>query len=292
MTIEEMQTRKRELGYTYETISELSGVPLPTVQKVLGGITRSPRFETIKALEKVLGLQEWEIPVPNTSPGVPPGCVRETGIAYAADPDGTSPLRMPHCYPLLPFKNQGDYTAEDRELLPEEVRTELIDGVLYDMASPLPAHQIIVGEVYKMLSYCIERTGRNCYAFISPSDLWINRDNKTVLQPDIYVICDFSMVEEKAVKGAPPLVIEVLSPSTRSRDMLLKAYKYVKAGVKEFWEIDPKDRWVRVYDYDKDPTGTKYEEYGFDKEVPVRISEGSCTVDFRKVADILDKMLG
>ena len=49
MTIEEMPTRKRELGYTYETISELSGVPLPTVQKVLGGITRSPRYETIKA---------------------------------------------------------------------------------------------------------------------------------------------------------------------------------------------------------------------------------------------------
>ena len=62
--------------------------------------------------------------------------------------------------------------------------------------------------------------------------------------------------------------------------------------MKEYWEIDPEERWVRVYDYDKDPTGTRYEEYGFDNEVPVRISEGSCVVAFRKVAEILDKMLG
>ena len=291
MTISDMQNRKRELGYTYETISELSGVPLPTVQKVLGGITKSPRYETILALEKVLGLQEWEIPIPNDRPGVPLGCVRETGVAYAADPEGISPLRMPHCYPLLPFKNQGDYTAEDRELLPEEVRTELIDGVIYDMASPIPAHQIIVGEVYVMLRECIARSGRECYAFIAPSDVWINNDNKTVLQPDVYVICDFAMVDEKAVKGAPMLVIEVLSPSTQSRDILLKAYKYYKAGVKEYWLIDPEKRTVRVYDYQKDPNGTDCTEYGFDREVPVSVSEGKCSLDFRKIAEILDKIL-
>ena len=57
MTIQEMQERKRELGYTYAQIAELSGLPLGTVQKVLGGITLTPRYETILALERVLGEQ-------------------------------------------------------------------------------------------------------------------------------------------------------------------------------------------------------------------------------------------
>ena len=55
MTIREMQERKKELGYTYAQIAELSGVPVGTVQKVLGGITLTPRYETLMALEKVLG---------------------------------------------------------------------------------------------------------------------------------------------------------------------------------------------------------------------------------------------
>jgi len=54
MTIKEMVERKKELGYSYAQIAELSGVPVGTVQKVLGGITESPRYDTLMALEKVL----------------------------------------------------------------------------------------------------------------------------------------------------------------------------------------------------------------------------------------------
>ena len=68
MTIQEMQERKRELGYTYAQIAELSGLPLGTVQKVLGGITLTPRYETILALERVLGEQ--------------PSYMRESAVPY------------------------------------------------------------------------------------------------------------------------------------------------------------------------------------------------------------------
>ena len=62
MTIEEMKLRKQELGYSYEQIAELSGLPLSTVQKVLGGITRTPRYETIRALEEVLSPYSLQMP--------------------------------------------------------------------------------------------------------------------------------------------------------------------------------------------------------------------------------------
>ena len=275
MTIDEMLERKRELGYTYETISELADLPLGTVQKVLGKITKSPRYETIQALESVLK--------PSAPPGNGISLVREGTAAYS----GTEPAAG--CYPLLPYKSQGEYTAEDREQLPEDVRTELIDGVLYDLAAPRPVHQIIVGNVYAKLNDCINKAGKDCLAFLAPSDVWLDRDCKTVVQPDIYVICDYSMIgNKKHTMGPPAFVAEVLSPSTRSRDMLLKAYKYCTAGVREYWVIDPERRKILVYNYDTDPDGTVYTEYGFADTVPVGIS-GGCAVDFGEITGILEK---
>lgn len=294
MTIEEMLQRKRELGYTYETISERADLPLGTVQKVLGGVTKSPRYDTIKALEKVLGPQAWEQTAHSGSDSFSAaGLVRESEKPYnASNTAGTSAIPYVDSYPLLPYKRQGDYTAEDRNKLPEEVRTELIDGVIYDMASPKAIHQITVSEVFAQIRQCILDTEQDCLAFISPSDVWINRDDKNILQPDIYVICDYSMIgKDGYTKGAPPFVIEVLSPSTRSRDMLLKAYKYCTSGVKEYWIVDPIKRWIRTYDYEVDPSGTEYTEYGFNEKVPIRISKGKCSVDFSAVSSVLEKIL-
>ena len=115
MTIEEMLERKKELGYSYEKIAELSGVPLGTVQKVLGGITKVPRYDTKLALSRVLqpeaALQ-----------------VSETAHAYGV-------------------KRQGEYTLEDYYALPDDIRAELIDGVLYDMSAPQVIHQMIAGRL-------------------------------------------------------------------------------------------------------------------------------------------------
>ena len=58
MNIEEMKARKRELGYTYAMIAEKSGVPVGTVQKVFGGFTKAPRYETLQAIEKALILPD------------------------------------------------------------------------------------------------------------------------------------------------------------------------------------------------------------------------------------------
>ena len=105
MTLEEMKKRKKELGYTNEQISELSGVPLGTVQKVLSGVTETPRYDTLHALENVLGKKE--------RPFNEAMMVRESAPYYVG-------------------KKQGEYTLEDYYALPDEQRVELIDGVFYD----------------------------------------------------------------------------------------------------------------------------------------------------------------
>ena len=298
MTIEEIRQKKKELGYSYETISQLSGVPLPTVQKVLGGITKSPRHATILALEKVFTSVEDEkrpsFRCPEHNMNEFQG-VRETGDPYGGYQFGNTAKNTPHyldSYPRIPWKRQGEYTAEDRDSLPDDVRTELIDGVLYDMAAPSMAHQIIIGELFNILYNQIDKCGKNCLPVVSPSDVHLDRNGKTVVQPDIYVICEIppDLTDKGYYQGGPSMVIEVLSPATRSRDLFLKAFKYRAAGVREYWLVDPEKRIVIAYEFDRDSDlDCENTIYGFDDTVPVKISEGMCSVDFGRIKGRLEQ---
>ena len=293
MTLEEMLKRKRELGLTYADISEKSGVPLPTVQKILGGRTKSPGYLSLRAIETALEKESGAEKKSGYPEGAFPGSsLRESPAAFGSFISGSSAEKNRDSYPLLPYKRQGEYTAADRDALPADVRTELIDGVLYDLASPLNPHQIVVGELHLLLKECISKYGEKCYVFLSPSDVWLTGDDRNIFQPDLYVICDYSMLQKDGhTKGAPPFIIEVLSASTSSRDFLLKTYKYCRAGVKEYWIVDPGRKRVCVYDFEKDPFGTERMDYDFSAQVPIALSRGKCSIDFRKVEQAL-KMLG
>lgn len=327
MDIQEMQARRKKLGYTYRMLSDLANIPLPTVQKVLGGFTKSPRYGTMQALEKVLApdpLQKKPQHMPEGNPEadrerVPqavqervsqnmseagrmytpvcdPACsgqlVSEPQAAYRAGEGVHRPvLQEGSCYPMLPQKRQGDYTAADREALPEDVHTELIDGVLYDMASPKYTHQILVTELLTQINAQIEKCGRECLAFSAPSDVWLTGDDRNIFQPDIYVICDYDMLgTDGYVRGAPPFIVEVLSPSTRSRDLLLKAFKYHEAGVLEYWIVDPDEDRIVVYDYERDPDGTVNTVYSFTEDIPIGISGGRRFLNLRRAKAILDRI--
>ena len=319
MDIQEMQARRKELGYTYRMLSDLANIPLPTVQKVLGGFTKSPRYGTMQALEKVLApdpLQKHPQHMPERNPEAARKrvsqysseagrmytpvydptysgqLVSEPQAAYRAGEGARRPvLQEVSSYPMLPQKRQGEYTAADREALPEDVHTELIDGVLYDMASPKYTHQILVTELLTQINAQIEKCGQECLAFSAPSDVWLNGDDRNIFQPDIYVICDYDMLGgEGYVRGAPPFIIEVLSPSTRSRDLLLKAFKYHEAGVREYWIVDPDEDRIVVYDYERDPDGTVNTVYSFTEDIPIGISGGRCFLNLRRAKAILDKI--
>lgn len=177
-------------------------------------------------------------------------------------------------------KQQGDYTLEDYFALPEERRVELIDGVIYDMASPTLIHQAIGDSLQALFNHYIREKHGTCRAFTSPVDVQLDCDDRTMVQPDVLILCDLSKVRKGRVYGAPDLVVEVLSPATSRKDRSLKLSKYKRAGVREYWIVDPKWKTVLVYAFKKGDTAALY---GFDAIVPVGIYDGECRVDFAQI---------
>ena len=180
---------------------------------------------------------------------------------------------------------KGEYTLDDYYAIPDDRRVELIDGEIFDMETPTVRHQTILGELYVLFRECAEAHGEDCRVLLSPCDVQLDNDNKTMVQPDLLVMCREYDRNGIRIKGAPDLTVEILSDSTRSKDLLLKTYKYKNAGVREYWIIDPKKEEVLVYDFSTDDL--QPEKYTFTDEIPVHISGGACSIDFSRVKKAL-----
>lgn len=280
LTIQELRELKKNQGYTNEMISAKSGVPLGTVQKVFAGVTKSPRRETLLALEQAL------------TGGENADDVKEE-VCYdrllnqddtVLKDEAAVPYGVP--YPGAPGDpNQGNYTLDDYYALPDERRVELIDGVIYDMSCPLRVHQAILGQLHLQLAPCVEQHPE-CELFFAPADVRLDNDNRTILQPDLYITCGKNETDKRRFNGAPDFIIEILSPSNRKHDMFLKLGKYRNAGVREYWIVDPQGKKVMVYRFENDEFPTIY---SFDDTIPVGISDGECSVDFKRIAEKTDR---
>lgn len=155
-------------------------------------------------------------------------------------------------------------TVDDIESLPDGVRAELIDGVVYDMATPGRTHQELVHYFDMTIgNYIVDHNG-NCKVYPAPFAVFINKDKWTYLEPDISVICDKDKLDDRGCNGAPDWVIEIVSPSSRQMDYILKLVKYQTSGVREYWIVDPEQRSVIVYDF-QDEEGARI--YTFDDEI-------------------------
>jgi Uma2 family endonuclease len=135
---------------------------------------------------------------------------------------------------------------------PDDERWELINGVAWNMSpAPLTNHQRIVRRIYGPLVQFLE--GKPCEAFDAPFDVLFPRGDEeddlvdTVVQPDILVYCDRSRITRRGGRGAPDLVVEILSPSTSRKDQKEKFDLYENRGVREYWVVDPKAKWLCVY---------------------------------------------
>ncbi len=163
-------------------------------------------------------------------------------------------------------------------------RWELIDGVAYAMSpAPTPTHQSISREIVLQLAAFLQ--GKPCKVFYAPFDVRLDadKDDDTVVQPDIVVICDRSKIDKKGCKGAPDLIVEIVSPSSSRHDRLLKFNKYLESGVKEYWIVDPSDKTVMVFLLQE---GAKAVPYGETDKIPVGVLP-ECIIDLEPVfADI------
>ncbi len=141
-------------------------------------------------------------------------------------------------------------------------RYELIDGVVYLLASPGFSHQSILGELYVNFREYFEGN-KSCAPYLSPFDVDLIRqplkeerevteEDINVVQPDLMVLCDpeKEVSEKDRYKGTPEMVAEILSPSTRSKDLAKKMDLYMESGIKEFWVIDPKLKEIRVFRFE------------------------------------------
>jgi Uma2 family endonuclease len=140
-------------------------------------------------------------------------------------------------------------------------RYELIDGVVYLPASPRFTHQRILEEMYIVFHQYLEGS-KKCDAFMAPFDINLIRQNIklfreetegdiNVVQPDLIVLCDYleDIDKEDKYQGTPTLVVETLSPSSRSKDRVKKLDLYMESGIEEFWIVDPKTKSVMVYSF-------------------------------------------
>lgn len=176
------------------------------------------------------------------------------------------------------------HTLEDYYALPDEKRVELIDGRFYEMTAPRAIHQaVLISLTYRFENYRrTKKDGKNCQVFPAPFDVQLDRDQYTMLEPDISIICDRDKIQGFGCYGAPDMIVEILSISTRSKDMYTKLSKYKNAGVREYWMVDPLKKKVIVYHFEN---GDEIALYGFDAKIPVGISGGELVIDFAEIYD-------
>jgi Uma2 family endonuclease len=142
----------------------------------------------------------------------------------------------------------GDYLT-----WPDHPRQELIDGVAYvrEPPAPSPCHQEMVGELFGQLWVALE--GRPCRVYVAPFDVRLPKSDEanelidTVVQPDVFIVCDRQKLDERGMRGGPDWVAEVLSPGTARYDQKIKVPVYERSGVPELWLIHPTNRTLTIY---------------------------------------------
>ena len=136
---------------------------------------------------------------------------------------------------------------------PDDQCGELIDGIAYIREPPGPSwnHQQLVGGLNRQIGGALE--GKPCSVCMAPLDVRLPKSDEadeqidTVVQPDVFIVCDHYKIEPRGLRGAPDWLAEVLSPSTASHDRLVKLPVYERAGVGEVWLIDPTNLTLAIY---------------------------------------------
>ena len=166
-------------------------------------------------------------------------------------------------------------------------RVELIQGEAYLLASPSRIHQRISLAIAVQLGSYLE--GKTCEVYAAPFDVRLfekdgdrPEDVDTVVQPDLCVVCDPGKLDDAGCRGAPDLVIEILSPSNRRHDRVVKLDLYQRSGVREYWVVDPENQSVLVLLLDETGALRIVEDYSRSDQAKVHVLE-DCQIDLSRV---------
>lgn len=178
------------------------------------------------------------------------------------------------------------YTYDDYLSWFDDVRRELFDGFIkLTCPSPTLKHQIISGNLHRSFGNFLQ--GKKCKVLYAPSDVrFPEKDGKeiyNVTQPDIYVVCDLTKLDEKGCLGAPDMIIEIISAKNARRDVKEKYDLYEKYGVYEYWIVNPNDENVSVFILNESGKYQLVRIYAGDDKIPVNIFKGELDIDLTEI---------
>ena len=175
-------------------------------------------------------------------------------------------------------------TLEQYEALPEDLRVEVFDGVVYDMASPSQEHQTISMELSTVLNTYIRGKKGSCRVFHAPFDVKLSEQPLTIVQPDLMIVCDKDKLDGKRCNGAPDFIIEIVSPGNPADDYIRKLYYYKNAGVREYWIVDPRRKNVTINFFEGNTLNV---QYSFDSVIMVNIYD-ELYINFSDIDELLN----
>lgn len=173
-------------------------------------------------------------------------------------------------------ESKKKYTYADYLTWPEGERWEIIDGVPYQQAAPSTVHQEILMELARQIANYLK--DKSCKVYPAPFCVRLtkgneisNEDIKKVVEPDITIVCDQSKVDEQGCNGAPDMIVEIISPSSIKTDRIIKFNIYEKAGVKEYWIVEPEGKIVSVFLLQENGRYGRQEIYSEEDQITLNI---------------------
>ena len=181
---------------------------------------------------------------------------------------------------------EARYTLADALAWDESERIELIDGIPVLHATPVRKHQKVSGGIFAQIYNYL--AGKSCEVYAAPFSvrLFETAEDRpenvdTVVEPDISIVCDPDKLDDIGCKGAPDMIAEILSPTTQRHDRMVKFNLYQRAGVKEYWIVDPDTETVQVYLLEE---GSYHAAQVFTRQSKVKVEVlDECVLDLSQV---------
>ncbi len=185
-------------------------------------------------------------------------------------------------------KPEQKYSYADYLTWDESERWEIFESVPHMQAAPSRIHQKISGEMHRQFANYLH--GKSCEVYPAPFCVRLDAEKedyavRNVVEPDITIVCDKSKLDEKGCKGAPDMIIEIVSPSTGKIDKIIKFNKYEKAGVRVYWIVEPDQKLVSIFTLGPDGKYGRPDIYSDEDRIKVSIFT-DLEIDLKAVFDI------